>query len=116
MIDSVALIAPISPPLTGASSIAPPFRPRCAASRSVATGEMLLMSITIAPCCSAESTPSSPVSTSSTSGVSGSIVMTTDARRARHRPAIGRGRGPGADELVDRAAAAVVDDQAGARP
>ena len=49
MIDSVALMAPISPPLTGASSIDAPFSATCAASRSVATGEMLLMSMTTAP-------------------------------------------------------------------
>jgi hypothetical protein len=52
-----------------------------AASRSVATGEMLLMSTTTAPCCNPDTTPSGPVSTRSTSAVSGSIVMTTvDAR------------------------------------
>ena len=82
MIDSCALMAPISPPLTGASSIEPPFSATSVASRSVATGEMLLMSMTMAPGCSADSTPSAPVSTRSTSGVSGSMVMTMVETRA----------------------------------
>ena len=83
MIDSDALIAPISPPLTGASSIAPPLSATSFARRSVATGEMLLMSMTTVPGVMPASTPSGPVSTRSTSGVSGSIVTTTvDARAA----------------------------------
>src|SRR5262249_47792864 len=76
MIDSCALIAPISPPLTGASSIAPPLSATSFASRWVAVGEILLMSMTIAPRGSVERTPSCPVSTNSTSDVSGTIVMT----------------------------------------
>ena len=82
MIESDALMAPISPPLTGASSIVAPFDATIDASRRVAAGEMLLMSMTTARRCSPDTTPSAPVSTSSTSGVSGSIVMTTDACRA----------------------------------
>src|SRR5437899_10929764 len=82
MIDSEALIAPISPPLTGASSIVAPFSATIFASRWVATGEMLLMSITIAPRCTVDSTPSAAVITSSTSGVSGTIVMMMVAWRA----------------------------------
>ena len=40
------------------------------------------MSMTTAPGRNAERTPSGPVRTSSTSGVSGSMVMTMEARRA----------------------------------
>ena len=72
-------MAPISPPLTGASSIEAPFSATSFASRSVATGEMLLMSMRMAPFWIAESTPSEPVRTRSSSGVSGSMVMTTVA-------------------------------------
>ena len=68
-------MAPISPPLTGASSIDAPFSAISFASLCVAAGEMLLMSITSDPGRTADSTPSGPVSTSSTSDVSGSIVM-----------------------------------------
>ena len=87
-----------------------PSRATSAASRSVATGEMLLMSMTMAPFWRAERTPSGPVSTRSTSGVSGSIVMTMEDARATSAgevAAVGAGR----DELVHRATAAVVDGQ-----
>jgi hypothetical protein len=57
MIESDALIAPISPPLTGASIIVAPFSPAAAASRRATTGEMLLMSMRIVPGCSALKTP-----------------------------------------------------------
>jgi hypothetical protein len=77
MIESVALTAPISPPLTGASSIVPPFSAISPARRRVATGEMLLMSITSDPRCRPASTPSLPAITCSTSGVSGTMVMIT---------------------------------------
>ncbi len=60
MIDSVALTAPISPPLTGASSIAAPFDATSAASRRATTGEMLLMSITTAPDFRPSAMPSGP--------------------------------------------------------
>ena len=82
MIDSVALIAPISPPLTGASSSVAPFSAASPAKRFVATGEMLLMSMITAPRWTADRTPSAPVRTSSTSLVSGSIVMITVDCRA----------------------------------
>ncbi len=82
MIDSDPLTAPISPPLTGASSIVAPLDATTAARRVVAAGEMLLMSMTTALGRSAETTPCGPVRTSSTSGVSGSMVMTIGARRA----------------------------------
>ena len=49
MIDSDALIAPISPPLTGASSIVAPSVFARAASRRAADGAMLLVSIRIVP-------------------------------------------------------------------
>ena len=51
MMDNAALMAPISPPLTGASSIDPPLSATSVARRRVATGEMLLMSMTTAPGC-----------------------------------------------------------------
>ena len=79
MIDSVALIAPISPPLTGASSRLLPFADTFAASACVATGEMLLISMTTEPVARASRTPFVPAITASTSGVSATIVMTTEA-------------------------------------
>jgi hypothetical protein len=91
MIESAALIAPISPPLTGASSIEPPLSATVAASRSVATGEMLLMSITTPPGCSPARTPSDPVSTRSTSA---GVGQHRDDDRRRLRDLGGR-RGGG---------------------
>ncbi len=49
MIDSVALIAPISPPLTGASSIVAVWRAASSASRRAVAGAMLLVSMRIVP-------------------------------------------------------------------
>ncbi len=114
MIDSVALIAPISPPLTGASSIEPPF---CRDQRREplgGDGEMLLMSMTIAPVWSARE------------HAVGAGQHVLDVRRVRqHRDDDGRRRATsageaaavraGRDELVHGAAAAVVDDEAIAR-
>ena len=82
MIDSVPLIAPMSPPLTGASSMAAPSEAAFSASRRATPGAMLLMSMTIVPGCRAPKTPSGPSSTSSTSGESGTMVMTRVACRA----------------------------------
>ena len=82
MIDSVPLIAPISPPLTGASSIVAPSDAALAASRCATAGAMLLVSMTMVPRCMALNTPSGPSSTCSTSGQSGSIVMMRVAWRA----------------------------------
>src|SRR5499426_1529974 len=82
MIDSVPLIAPISPPLTGASRSVAPFSAAAAAKRLIAIGDMLLMSMITAPRWTAGSIPSAPVRTASTSAVSGSIVITTVDCRA----------------------------------
>ena len=116
MIDSCALIAPISPPLTGASSIDAAFlgdqrrqplgRHRRDAAHVDDDGALLE---------ARTSTPSAPVSTRSTSGVSGSIVMTMDDA-ARDLGGRRRRGGAGGDELVHGAAAAVVNDQRDARP
>jgi hypothetical protein len=82
MIDSDALIAPISPPLTGASSMVAPSDDARAASRRAVAGAIVLVSMRIVPRCRALNTPSGPSMTSSTSGESGSIVMMRVARRA----------------------------------
>ena len=75
MIESVPLIAPMSPPLTGASSIVAPSAFARSASRRAGPGAMLLMSMMMVPGCRALKTPFGPSSTSSTSGESGTIVM-----------------------------------------
>ena len=60
MIESVPAIAPLSPPLTGASSIsAPPAAARSASSRAV-EGAIELMSIASQPGRSASKAPSGP--------------------------------------------------------
>jgi hypothetical protein len=79
MIESVPLIAPMSPPLTGASSILPPRSCAFCASRRATAGAMLLMSMMIVPGCIVVKTPSGPSSTRSTSGESGTMVITRDA-------------------------------------
>ena len=83
MIESVPWTAPISPPLTGASSKVAPRAATWSARRRVATGEMLLMSMITLPGASPSRTPPSPAIIRSTSGVSGSIVMTIEDCRAR---------------------------------
>jgi hypothetical protein len=82
MIDSDALIAPISPPLTGASSMSAPSSRARPVRRRAAAGAIVLQSIRIDPCCSVENTPLSPSRTRSTSGESGTIVTIRVARRA----------------------------------
>ena len=109
MIDSAALIAPTSPPLTGASSIVPPLAVTADARRSVATGEMLLMSTTIAPLQTAQHAVR-PREHELDVGVSGSIVMTMSERRATSA-AGGRRGGAGRDKLIDRSLAAAVHDE-----
>ena len=83
MIDSVPLFAPISPPLTGASSIDPPF---AATSDAESPGrhrrDAAHVDHDAARLQARERRPASPVSTSSTSAVSGTIVMTTVDWRA----------------------------------
>src|SRR5947209_1115033 len=76
MFESVASMAPASPPLTGASSMSTPLPSASWASRRATTGEMVDMSITSPPRRIPAKTPRSPVMTSSTSGESGSIRMT----------------------------------------
>ncbi len=82
MIESVPLIAPMSPPLTGASSMVPPSDEACSASRFATAGRMLLQSTMIVPGWIALNTPFGPSSTCSTSGESGTIVMIRVACRA----------------------------------
>ena len=75
----VPSIAPISPPLTGASSIAAPSSRARADSRRAMAGEMVLESTITVPFCIAPKTPFVPSSTFSTSGPSGSMVMMSRA-------------------------------------
>jgi hypothetical protein len=82
MMESVPLTAPISPPLTGASSIRAPRARATPASRRATAGEMLLQSMRIVPRWISLKTPAAPSSTCSTSGESGSIVMIRAAARA----------------------------------
>ena len=82
MIESVPLTAPISPPLTGASSSTAPCRLAASASRRVSAGEMLLMSIRIVPGWIPWNTPFVPSRTCTTSAESGSMVMIRCVRRA----------------------------------
>jgi hypothetical protein len=104
-----AVIAPMSPPLTGASSIVPPSDLARSASRRATPGAMLLMSMMIVPGWSAVKTPFGPSSTSSTSGESGTIVMMTvgltcDVGRCD------RASGARRDKVVDRSLTSTVDD------
>jgi hypothetical protein len=82
MMERVPLMAPISPPLTGASSIVAPREAARPASRRATSGAILLQSMTIVPRCRALKTPSGPSSTRSTSGESGTIVKMRVACRA----------------------------------
>ena len=77
MMDRVPAIAPVSPPLTGASSMSAPFSLSAAAMVRVAEGEMVLMSMTTEPGLMPSMIPPSPRITFSTSGVSVTIVMIT---------------------------------------
>ncbi len=60
MIDRVPAIAPLSPPLTGASSIAAPAAAARAAISRATRGEMELMSMASQPGRAASSAPSTP--------------------------------------------------------
>jgi len=82
MIESVPSIAPRSPPLTGASTIATSRAARAAAISRVGAGSIELMSITSDPAAAPSTTPLSPVRTCSTTRVSGSIVMVTSLAAA----------------------------------
>ncbi len=82
MMESVAFLAPIGPPETGASTMSMPAALRSAAMRRTATGEMVLMSAMRRPRGGFASRPASPWTTSSTCGVSGSMVMAISASRA----------------------------------
>ena len=75
MIESAASIAPFSPPLTGASSIATSFAANASAITRVGPGSIELMSTTSDPGAAPSSTPPPPERTCSTSVVSGSIVI-----------------------------------------
>src|SRR5258708_7873943 len=77
IMESVPAIAPLSPPLTGASSVAIPRSANRSARVRVATGELVLISMTTSPPCAPSITPSVPNSTPSTSAVPGTIVITT---------------------------------------
>jgi hypothetical protein len=74
--------APVSPPLTGASSILTPFAANEAETLLVTLGEMVLMSISTSPSCAPSATPPLPRTTSFTASESVSIVMTTSTRSA----------------------------------
>ncbi len=82
MMDSDALMAPISPPLTGASSISAPRALASAAISRAVAGAMVLMSTMTMPGRSWSNTPCGPASTCRTSGESGTIVITTSVRAA----------------------------------
>lgn len=90
MMDSVAFLAPTSPPETGASRYWAPMASMRRAKSLVATGEMELMSTTTLPLLPLRpaATPSSPNSTFSTSGVSGSIRKMMSARSATPRAVV----------------------------
>src|SRR5512139_2490572 len=75
MIDSVALIAPTSPPETGASSMSMPRACSFSAMWRVAVGEIVLMSTTTDPGLAPSITPLSPNRTCSTSVVSDTMTM-----------------------------------------
>src|SRR5438105_7793220 len=86
MIVSDALLAPTSPPDTGASRYSQASALMRAANSLVAIGEMELMSTTVLPGDSPAATPLGPNSTASTSVVAGTIVMTTSLRAATSFP------------------------------
>ncbi len=85
MIDSVAFLAPTSPPETGASRYSHPMSLMRCANDLVAIGEMELMSTTVLPLVSPAATPFSANSAFSTSGVSGTMRNTMSARSATPR-------------------------------
>ena len=82
MMVSVPSRAPLSPPLTGASSILTPLAASIAETLRVTLGEMVLMSITTSPPCAPSMTPSRPSMTSLTASESVTIVITTSLRSA----------------------------------
>ena len=107
MIDSVPCRAPTSPPLTGASSMCTPDSLRRAEISRVTRGEMVLMSMTVAPLRAPWTTPSSPRITASMSGVSVTMVMITSlpsaaslGEAARRPPASTTSRTPGRSERL----------------
>ena len=81
----VALMAPGSPPLTGASSISTPFSAHWAAMRWDTSGAMELMSMIVLPDDAPSSTPSGPRMTFSESAESGSMVMILSVAAATSR-------------------------------
>ena len=89
MIERAALIAPCSPPETGASSIWTPFAARALPIFCETIGEIVDMSAKISPDFAPSMMPSLPSATSSTSGEFGNIAM-----RTSHRAATSRGDEP----------------------
>ncbi len=79
MMDSVAALAPASPPDTGASIIRRPLSTACAASAVVTSGRIEEKSMMSVPGLAFSNTPPSPASTSCTSGESGTMTATTSA-------------------------------------
>ena len=77
MMVSPPLIAPTSPPDTGASSIVRPFSAIRAAIAWAAAGAMVLMSTKISPGFAPSATPPAPSATCSTSAASETIENTT---------------------------------------
>ena len=105
----VPSIAPISPPLTGASRREAPSSFARAASRRAIAGAIVLESTITVPFDIAPKTPFSPSSTSVTSGPSGSIVMMYFAAFATSAGDVAA-VAPSLDQFIHRAAAAAVDD------
>ena len=94
-------MAPISPPLTGASSIEAPSSFARAASRRAIAGAIVLESTMTVPFDIAPKTPFSPSSTCVTSGPSGSIVMMYFAAAATSAGDVGRRRA-GVGQFIHR--------------
>jgi hypothetical protein len=80
--DSDALMAPISPPLTGASSIATPSNEAFEARSRATAGAIVLMSTMMLPSRTVSKTPFGPSTTSRTSGESGTMVIITSLEAA----------------------------------
>eukprot|EP00967_Tisochrysis_lutea_P143960 scaffold268208_cov37-Tisochrysis_lutea.AAC.1 len=77
--ESVAALAPMSPPETGASSAATPCTAAHAATVRASDGVEVVISISIAPGLSPANTPVGPRMTSSTSDGAPTMVKTTSA-------------------------------------
>jgi hypothetical protein len=90
MMLSVPARAPMSPPLTGASSASTPILRSSAAIRRVVSGLIVLLSIVIVPARAPSMIPSGPSTTCSTSGESGRLVKTNSLCAATSRGDVAR--------------------------